>query len=191
MRDHAFFKITYGLYSISSKYYDNYSACIANTFIQVTDQPKQICFVLNKNNYTTELINRSKIANIGVLPENISMDIIKKLGTVSGRNHDKFNDISYFLDRSGIKQVKDVVAYFCVEVNKIIDLGTHYMFICSVEDADLINDLPVLTYEQYHQRKAKKGYRCKVCGFIYEGEVLPKDYICPICKVDVSYFEKV
>lgn len=191
MNNEAFFKISYGLYIISTQYQGIHTACIANTFMQVTDQPKQICFVLNKNNYTTELVNKSRHANIGVLSEDVSMDVIKNFGIYSGRDKDKFRDIDYFEDKYGIRQFKDVVAYFSTEIINVVDVGTHYIFIGYVDEADVFNDKTVLTYEAYHQRKVSKGYRCKVCGFIYEGETLPDDYICPICKVDASFFEKI
>lgn len=191
MNNKAFFKISYGLYLVSTCFKDHYSACIANTFMQMTDQPKKICFALNKKNYTTELLLKSKVVNIGILPDHISLKLINDFGMKSGRDVDKFKDKEYFRDKDNIKQIYDIVAYFHIHIDDIKDEGTHYLFTGNVDEAEMINDVPVLTYEHYHQRKPKKGFRCRVCGFIYEGDYLPDNYECPICHVDASFFDKI
>lgn len=185
-------KISYGLYVISSFCNEKDTACIVNSFFQLTDDPLQVCVVLNKKNYTTELIKDSQIFNCGVLIQSTSMDIIKHFGYQSGRNVDKFKDIPYFEDIQHIKQIKEnIAATFSCKVTKELDVGTHIMFIANVIDCSILCDDSVLTYNDYHMRKSKKGYRCTICGFIYDGELLPVDYICPICKVDARYFEKI
>lgn len=202
----AFFKLTYGLYVITSQSDGKDGGCIANTFTQVTSEPSQISITLNKSNYTTELIKSSKVFNCGVLLDDVSMDVIRHFGFQSGKDVDKFKDIEYFTDENNVKQIKNgLAATFSCKVNKIIDVGTHIMFIAEVIDAKVLSEGDVLTYSNYHLKKngatpknapsyieeKKKGYRCTVCGFIYEGEVLPDDYICPVCKKDASYFEKI
>lgn len=191
MNKESLFKITYGLYIITTKFNDIDNGCIVNSFFQITENPIQVCLVLNKKNYTTELINKSKILNCGILKENTDMNIIKHFGYQSGRNVDKFKEVSYFKDTNNVKQIKDVVAFFSCRVTKTLDVGSHILFICDVIEGDILKDESVLTYASYHKRKSRKGYRCTICGFIYEGELLPLDYICPICKVDASYFEKI
>lgn len=202
----AFFKLTYGLYVITSQYNGKDGGCIANTFTQVTSEPSQISITLNKNNFTTELIENSKVFNCGVLLDEVSMDVIRHFGFQSGKDVDKFKDIEYFVDENNVKQIKKgLAATFSCKVNKVIDVGTHYMFIAEVVDAKVLNEDAVLTYTNYHLKKngatpknapsyieeKKKGYRCTICGFIYEGETLPDDYVCPVCKKDASYFEKI
>lgn len=191
MNKETFFKISYGLYVVTTKSEQINNGCIVNSFFQITDNPLQVCLVLNKKNYTTKLIKESKVFNAGILAKDNSMNIIKNFGFHSGRDIDKFKDVKVFKDIHSIKQVKDVVAYFSCTVMNEIDVGTHYIFIAGVDEAEVLNEKDVLTYSEYHKQKSKKGYRCTVCGFIYEGDVLPDDYICPICKVDTSYFEKL
>lgn len=201
MDTQALFKITYGLYLISSKYQDKESGCIVNTLTQVTADPVQICLTVQKKSYTAQIIEQGHIFNATVLLEGISMDIIKTFGFESGRNKDKFHDIEYQKDEQGIKYIaKKMAAYFSCEVIKTLDVGTHYMFIAKVKEARILSEQPVLTYEAYQTKKkeldqsktkGKQGWRCVVCGYIYEGETLPKDYICPLCKVDASHFEKI
>lgn len=203
----AFFKLTYGLYIVTSKNNDQESGCVINTMTQVTSEPSQVSIVVNKNNYTTELIKQSGLCNVSVLLESISMDMIRQFGFQSGRDVHKFDGVDFAIDKNGIKYLtKDVAAMFACEVKKEVDVGTHIMFICEVTDMKVLNDGEVLTYTAYHQKKngttpksapsyieatEKVGWRCDVCGYIYEGDVLPDDYICPICKVDASHFQKI
>jgi len=202
----AFFKLSYGLYIVTSKDNDNESGCVINTMTQVTSEPSQVCITINKNNYTTELVQKSQLFNVSVLLEDVSMDVIRTFGFQSGREANKFENIDYNVDSMGLKYLKDAAAYFTCQVKQSVDVGTHMMFIAEVKDAKVLKDGEVLTYAAYHQKKngttpksapsyveetTKQGWRCDVCGYIYEGETLPDDYICPICKVDATHFVKI
>lgn len=202
----AFFKLSYGLYIVTSKDDNKESGCVINTMTQVTSDPSQVCITINKNNYTTELIQRSQMFNVSVLLEKVSMDTIRTFGFQSGRNINKFENENYDVDSLGMKYLKNSAAYFTCVVKQTLDVGTHIMFVAEVKDAKVLNDGDVLTYAAYHQKKngttpksapsyieenTKQGWRCDVCGYIYEGESLPEDYICPICKVDASHFIKI
>ncbi|WP_455683552.1 flavin reductase [Thomasclavelia sp.] len=203
----AFFKLSYGLYVVSSNFNSKDSACIANTFIQVTSNPAQVCITLNKNNYTTELIQDSCIYNVGVLLDSVEMDVIRRFGFHSGRDIDKFADIEYFVDSQNVKQItKGIAASFSVKVISMLDVGSHIMFVGDVVDCKVIDDGEVLTYANYHNIKkgstpknassyqgdiSKHGWRCSVCGFVLEQDKLPDDYICPVCKQPASVFEKI
>ena len=207
MDNKAFFKPSYGLYLVTSSLDSKDSGCIANTFVQVTSDPQQVCITLNKNNYTTSLIEGSCKLNVSVLLENVDMQVISDFGFRSGKDVDKFKDYNYETDVNNIKYITDgMAATFACTVNKMVDVGTHIMFICNVDDCKVLSEKQVLTYENYHKLKngttpknapsyqeetTKHGWRCSVCGYIYEDEELPDDYICPVCKQPASVFEKV
>lgn len=202
----AFFKLSYGLYVISSHAGKKDSACIANTFNQVTSSPAQVSITLNKDNFTTELIEKSGVFNCAVLLESVSMDVIRHFGFQSGRNIDKFASYNSKKDINNVQYITEgVAAVFSCKVVKTVDVGTHILFIGEVEDAKVLSNDQVLTYENYHKIKKgttpktapsyveteQKGWRCKICGYIYEGEELPEDYICPVCRQPASAFEKI
>lgn len=203
----AFFKVSYGLYIITSNCDSKDGGCIANTFVQVTSDPAKVCITLNKDNFTTSLIENSGVFNCGVLLEEVDMDIIRRFGFQSGKEVNKFADIEYTVDANKVKQITTgLAATFSCKVVNVIDVNTHVMFIGKVQDCQVISDKPVLTYATYHDKKkgttpknapsyveetTKSGYRCSVCGYILEADVLPDDYICPICKQPASVFEKL
>lgn len=207
MEKQAVFKLSYGLYVISSSYDGEDSACIANTLAQVTSEPMQLSVTVNKNNFTTSLIMQSKLFNGAVLLDKVDMDTIARFGFQSGKDVDKFDGIDYTVDSKGLKQIKDnIAATFTCKVVKSLDVGTHMIFIGEVVDAKVVSDEPVLTYENYHTKKKGttpknaatyveetkvKGYRCGVCGYVLEADELPEDFVCPICKQPASVFEKV
>lgn len=207
MNNKAFFKLSYGLYVVSSSCDGKDSACIANTFVQVTSEPARVCITLNKNNYTTSLIENSCVYNVGVLLDDIDMDVIRRFGFQSGKDVNKFDGIDYEVDCQNIKQITEgIAASFSVKVISMTDVGTHIMFVGDVIDCKVINEGEVLTYANYHNNKngttpknassyqadtSKHGWRCTVCGFILEADELPEDFICPVCKQPASVFEKI
>lgn len=207
MNNKAFFKLSYGLYVVSSSCDGKDSACIANTFVQVTSEPARVCITLNKNNYTTSLIENSCVYNVGVLLDDIDMDVIRRFGFQSGKDVNKFDGIDYEVDCQNIKQITEgIAASFSVKVISMTDVGTHIMFVGDVIDCKVINEGEVLTYANYHNKKngttpknassyqadtSKHGWRCIVCGFILEADELPEDFICPVCKQPASVFEKI
>lgn len=207
MDNKAFFKLSYGLYVVSSNCNGKDSACIANTFVQVTAEPAQVCITLNKNNFTTKLIEASGVYNVGVLLDEVDMDVIRRFGFQSGKDLDKFHGIEYFIDEQNVKQIsKAIAASFSVKVNSTLDVGAHIMFVGKVVDCQVLDDREVLTYANYHDKKngttpknassyqadeKKHGWKCTVCGFVLEQDELPDDYICPVCKQPASVFVKI
>lgn len=203
----AFFKLSYGLYVVSSNCNSKDSACIANTFVQVTSDPARVCITLNKNNYTTKLIEDSCVYNVGVLLDDVDMDVIRRFGFQSGKDVDKFDGIDYEVDCQNVKQItKGIAASFSVKVISMNDVGTHIMFVGDVVDCKVLDESEVLTYANYHNKKngttpknassyqedtSKHGWKCSVCGFVLEQDELPEDYICPVCKQPASVFEKI
>lgn len=203
----AFRTLSYGLYCITSKAGERASGCIANTFTQVTSTPARVSIALNKDNYTTTVIEESKVFNCAVLLEEVSMDSIRNFGFQSGRDMNKFENIKTVIDSHGIPQMSEgVAATFTCKVIEQVDVGTHILFIADVVDCQSVSDETVLTYANYHSKKkgttpknapsfveetTKTGYRCTICGFILEEEELPVDYICPVCGAPAGVFEKV
>ena len=200
MNTNALFKIGYGLYVLSVEEQGKDNGCIVNTVMQVTSDPCQIAVCVNKNNYTCEMIQHTKKFNVSVLAEGVSFDLFKNFGYQTGRITDKFTNFSD-VKRSpnGVLYItKDTNAYMSAYVQQEIDLGTHVMFIAQLVEAEVLSDKPTVTYDYYQknikpkpQVTEKKGWRCKICGYIYEEEVLPADYICPICKHGAIDFEKI
>jgi len=200
MNTSALFKIGYGLYVLTANEQGKDNGCIVNTVMQVTSDPCQIAVCVNKNNYTCEIIQHTKKFNVSVLAEGVSFDVFKNFGFQSGRNTDKFTNFTD-VKRSpnGILYItKNTNAYMSAYVQQEIDLGSHIMFIAQLVEADVLSDTPTVTYDFYQknikpkpQKSEKKGWRCKICGYIYEEEVLPADFICPICKHGAVDFEKI
>ena len=196
----ALFKIGYGLYVLSANEQGKDNGCILNSVMQVTSEPCQIAICVNKNNYTCEMIQHTKKFNLSVLAEGVTFDVFKNFGYQSGRNTDKFtNFVDVKRSPNGIYYItKDTNAYMSAYVQQEIDLGTHIMFIAQLVEAEVLSEKPTVTYDFYQknikpapQKTEKKGWRCKICGYIYEGEVLPSDFICPICKHGAIDFEKI
>lgn len=196
----ALFKIGYGLYVLTANDGGKDNGCIINTVMQVTAEPCQIAIAVNKRNYTCEMVQKNKKFNISVLSEEAHFEQFKRFGYQSGKNVDKFADYT-MTKRSpnGVLYVTEGTnAYFSAYVKQEIDLGTHILFIAQLVEAENLSDKPTVTYDYYQknikqnvQCQAKKGWRCKICGFVYENENLPQDYICPVCKHGSADFEKI
>lgn len=192
-------KIHYGLYFLSTKGEKGDNASVINTVMQITDTPKRIAICVNKDSYNCETILRTGEFNVSVLSENVTFEDIKRFGFQSGRDVDKFEGYTSGVNRSenGIVYFTDVAnTYISAKVFDTVDCGTHYMFVCDVTEADVINEVPSITYEYYHKNikvsaaPKKKGYVCKICGYVYEGEELPEDFVCPWCKHGADAFEE-
>ena len=200
MNTSTLFKIGYGLYVLTANEQGKDNGCIVNTVMQVTSDPCQIAVCVNKNNYTCEMIQHTKKFNVSILAEGVSFDVFKNFGFQSGRNTDKFTNFTD-VKRSpnGVLYItKNTNAYMSAYVQQEIDLGTHIMFIAQLVEAEILSDKPTVTYDYYQknikpkpQKSEKKGWRCKICGYIYENENLPPDFICPICKHGAVDFEKI
>lgn len=202
MNEKTMQKLSYGLFVLTSNDGKKDNGCIINTAIQLTSQPNRIAIAVNKANYTHDIILQTKKFNISILSEEADFSLFQRFGFQSGRTVDKFAE---FLDYKKVYNDLPVItkganSYISAWVEQIVDIGTHSLFIGTVTDMDILNDVPSATYAYYHQHikpqpqkteTKKTGWRCKICGFIYEGDILPDDYICPICKHPASDFEKL
>ncbi len=196
----ALFKIGYGLYVLTANHDGKDNGCIINTVMQVTSNPSQIAIAVNKLNYTTLMIQKNKKFNISVLTEDTPFELFKRFGFQSGKDTDKFNNFSETKrSLNGLLYLtQSTNAYMSAYVKNEIDLGSHILFIAQLVAAETLSDRQSLTYDFYHknikpkpQTEKKSGWRCKICGYIYEGENLPSDYICPLCKHGAEDFEKI
>lgn len=195
----AIFKLSYGLFVLFAKNNDKDNACIINTAQQVTQDPLRISVTVNKDNLTHALIYRTRKLNLSVLSESVPFDVIKEFGFFSGFEKEKVPYGKYKRAENGLCYLSDYSnAYISADVIDTVDLGTHTMFICDVTAAEKLSDENSVTYDYYFKHikpkpeAAKKtGYVCKICGYIYEGEPLPDDFICPLCKHPASDFEKL
>lgn len=198
MDNKAFFNIGYGLYVLTTNENKD-NGCIINTFMQVTDTPKRVVLAVNKNNLTCTELQASGVFNVSVIDESADFEMFKCFGFRSGRTCQKFDD---FPDVARAKNgvlytTKSTNAYFSGRVIEQKDLGTHILFIADVTEAEVLSDKKTVTYTYYQENikptpeTKKKGWVCKICGYVYEGEELPQDYICPLCKHPASDFEKI
>lgn len=193
----AMYKLTYGLFVLTAKEGEKDNGCIINTAMQVTTSPNRIIIVVNKQNYTHDMIMRTKTFNVSCLSENASFEVFKHFGFQSGKDVDKMEGKSYPRAENGIVYVEDMAnAYISGKVVSETDLGTHTMFLADVTDAKVLGDAESVSYSYYQknikpapQPAKKKGWVCKICGYVYEGEDLPEDFICPLCKHPASDFE--
>ena len=200
MDNNAFFKIGYGLYVLSAEESGKDNGCIVNTVMQATNTPNRLVIAVNKQNYTCGMISRTKRFNVSALCEGTDFDIFKRFGFKSGRDTDKFEGFSDIKrSENGIYYItKNTNAYFSGVVTDEIDMGTHLLFTADAEDAVLLSDKPTVTYDFYQtnikpkpEKQKKSGWRCKICGYVYEGDELPEGYICPLCKHPASDFERI
>ena len=198
----AMYKLTYGLFVLTTKQGDKDNGCIINTAIQAASDPNQMSICVNKANYTHDLIKESGKFNVSVISEDAKFELFKRFGFQCGKNIDKFESFEsgYAAAENGIRYIVDGTnAYFSVNVDKTVDLGSHTMFVGQIQDMNVLSDVPSATYTYYQKsikpapkkEEAVKGWRCKICGYVYEGEDLPADFICPICKHPASDFEKI
>ena len=200
MDNKAMYSLSYGLFVLTAYEY-KHNGCIINTAMQVTTTPNRISITVNKQNLTHDMIKSTGVFNISVLSESVPFDIFKSFGFVSGRNSDKFDGIDCVdYSKNGlIYLTKYANAYISGKVINTVDLGTHTMFIADVTDCAVLSDEKSVTYDYYHKnikpkadnREKKKGYRCKICGYIHEGDELPDDFVCPICKHGAADFERI
>ena len=195
----ALFKIGYGLYVLTAND-EKDNGCIINTVMQVTSNPLQIAIAVNKRNYTTAMIQKTRKFNISVLSEKADFNIYKHFGYQSGKDVNKFENFSDTKrSPNGVLYITSGTnAYMSAYVQQEIDLGTHFLFIGQLVASENLSDDKSATYEYYQnnvkpkpETNNKKGWRCKICGYIYEGEELPADYVCPICKHGAVDFEKL
>lgn len=203
MNKKAMYNLTYGLFILTSSFEGKDNGCIINTAGQVTSEPNRISIAVNKSNYTHEMILKSGKFNISILSEDAKFDIFKHFGFGSGRDTDKFENFGNCTRSSnGIFYITDGTnAYISATVEQTVDLGSHTLFIARVEDMEVLSNTPSATYSFYQSNikpnqnagtsTGKTVWKCTVCGYIYEGEELPSNFICPLCKHPASDFEKI
>lgn len=195
----ALFKIGYGLYVVSCNDGAKDTGCIVNTVTQVTASPNRIAVTVNKQNYTHHVIKKTGKLNINCLSEDAPFSVFENFGFKSGRTENKFDGVPFTRSANGLAVLSQHInAYISLSVESYADLGTHGMFICSVTGAEKVNDNESMTYAYYHasvkpkpKTQGKKGFVCRICGYIYEGESLPADFVCPICKHGAEDFEPI
>lgn len=195
----ALFKIGYGLYVVTANDGKRDNGLIVNTVTQVTNTPNRIAVTINKDNYSHHVIKQTGILNVNCLSTDAPFSIFERFGFQSGRNTDKFADFEPLRSDNGLAFLPRYInAFMSLKVEQYVDLDTHGMFICSVTESRVLSDKDTMTYTYYQENvkpkpetEGKKGYVCKICGYIYEGDVLPEDFICPLCKHGASDFEEI
>lgn len=195
----ALFNISYGLYVVTSKLGEKHNGLIVNTVMQVTDTPNRVAVCINKVNYSHDVIKQTGIMNVNCLTESTPFEVFKQFGFQSGKDTDKFAGEQIKTSENGLVVLKENInAFISLKVTDYIDLDTHGLFVCEVTESEIVSGEKAVTYTYYQQNikpkpqpQKKKGFVCKICGYVYEGEVLPEDYICPLCKHPASDFEPI
>ncbi len=193
----ALFKIGYGLYVVTCSDGKKDNGLIVNTVSQVTNTPNRIAVTINKQNYSHHVIKQTGIMNVNCLSVEAPFSVFESFGFRSGRNVNKFDTITPLHSDNGLAFLPQFInSFMSLKVEQYIDLDTHGMFICSVTEARVISDAETMTYTYYQnnvkpkpETEGKKGFVCKVCGYVYEGDELPEDFVCPLCKHGAADFE--
>ena len=195
----ALFNIGYGLYVVTCNDGKKDNGLIVNTVTQVTNTPNRIAVTINKENYSHHIIKQTGKMNINVLSVDAPFSVFEKFGFVSGRNVDKFADSTPLRSDNGLAFLPRYInSFMSLKVEQYVDLDTHGMFICEITEARVISDKETMTYSYYQENvkpkpnvSGKKGFVCKICGYVYEGDTLPDDFICPLCKHGAADFEEI
>ena len=195
----ALFNIGYGLYVVTSNDGKKDNGLIVNTITQVTSTPNRIAVTINKENYSHHVIKQTGIMNVNCLSTDAPFKVFETFGFQSGRAVDKFENQEVLRSDNGLVFLPRYInSFMSLKVEQYMDLGTHGMFICSLTESRVISNVPTMTYTYYHENvkpkpdtEGKKGFVCKICGYIYEGETLPSDFICPLCKHGAEDFEPI
>ena len=192
----ALFKIGYGLYVVTTKNGVKDNGLIVNTVSQVADNPVKVAVSINKANFSHQTIKDTGILNVNFLTIDTPFEIFERFGFQSGKDADKFKGFKPMRSFNGLAVMPGYINGFislCVE--QYVDLGSHGLFICSVTEAEVISEREPITYSYYHKNvkpkpSENKGFVCKICGYVYEGDPLPEDFICPWCKHGAVDFER-
>ena len=193
----ALFNIGYGLYVITSNDGKRDNGMIGNTVAQVASSPNRIMVSINKGNYSHDVIKETGKMNVNCLSVEAPFSVFQNFGFQSGRNAEKFADGVAKRSENGLAVLTQYVnACISLQVEEYVDMGSHGMFLCSVTEEMILGDKETMTYTYYQnnvkpkpQAPKKKGWVCKICGYVYEGEELPAYFICPLCKHPASDFE--
>ena len=195
----ALFNIGYGLYVVTSNDGKKDNGLIVNTVTQVTNTPNRIAVTINKENYSHHVIKQTGVMNINCLSTDAPFAVFETFGFKSGRNTDKFADCTPLRSDNGLVFLPRYInSFMSLKVEQYVDLDTHGMFICSITESRVISQTETMTYTYYQnnvkpkpETEGEKGYVCKICGYVYEGDELPDDFICPLCKHGVADFEPI
>ena len=195
----ALFNIGYGLYVVTSNDGQKDNGLIVNTVTQVTSTPNRVAVTINKDNYSHHIIKQTGVMNVNCLDVSAPFSVFQNYGFQSGRTADKFAGVEELRSDNGLRFLPMYInSFMSLKVEQYMDLGTHGMFICSVTEARVMSDRETMTYTYYQnhvkpkpETEGKKGYVCKVCGWVYEGEPLPEDIVCPLCKHGAADFEPI
>ena len=195
----ALFKISYGLYVVTTNDGKKDNGLIVNTVVQLTSTPNRVAVTVNKQNYSHDVIKNTGAMNVNCLDISAPFSVFQNFGFQSGRTADKFAGIPQKRTENGLRVLPEHInAVMSLVVESYVDVGTHGMFICRVVESHTVSGLDSMTYDYYHKNvkpsqppKAKKGYVCKICGWVYEGDTLPDDLVCPICKHGAADFEPI
>lgn len=197
----ALYNIEYGLFVITAREGEKDNGCISNSVIQVSSaSPQTIAVSMNKKNFTHDMIARTNLLNVSILTKEVPMNVISHFGFQSGRDVNKFEKCDAVQrSENGLYYIpKYTNAFISGAVKTIVDCGTHSIFIAEITEKQVLSDVESVTYSYYQKNikpkpetSVKVGWRCKVCGYVYEGEELPADFICPWCKHGAADFEKI
>lgn len=195
----ALFNIGYGLYVVTSNDGKRDNGLIVNTVTQVTNTPNRIAVCINKQNYSHHVIRQTGVMNVNCLSQEAPFEVFQNFGFQSGRNADKFAGQEVLRSDNGLVFLSRYInSFMSLKVEQYVDMDTHGMFICSVTEARVISNVETMTYTYYQnhvkpqpQTEGKKGFVCKICGWIYEGDELPQDIVCPLCKHGAADFEPI
>ncbi|MBE6638283.1 MAG: flavin reductase [Ruminococcaceae bacterium] len=200
MDNKALYNLSYGVYLLTANENGKDNGCIINTAVQIAENPARISISVIKGNLTCDMILNTGKFNLSALDNTVTFDLIRRFGMQSGRNTDKFEGMrTVFRSENGILYLAESTnMYLSCKVIEHMDLGSHILFIAELTDAIVMENTPSLTYAQYHAEvkpkpKApeteKKQYVCTICGYVYEGDEIPEDYLCPLCQHGKEYFE--
>ena len=195
----ALFRIGYGLYVVTTNDGKRDNGLIVNTVSQVTNTPNRVAVCINKQNYSHHVIRQTGVMNVNCLSVDAPFSVFERFGFQSGRSVDKFEGLEVLRSDNGLVFLpKYINAFMSLKVESYVDLDTHGMFICTVTEARVLSDRDTMTYTYYQdnvkpkpQTEGKKGWVCKICGYVYEGEELPEDFVCPLCKHGAADFEPI
>ncbi len=195
----ALFKIGYGLYVVTTSDGERDNGLIVNTVSQVTNTPNRVAVCISKQNYSHHIAKQTGKMNVNCLSTDAPFSLFERFGFQSGRTVDKFKGMDVLRSDNGLVFLPDCInAFLSLKVEQYVDLDTHGMFVCSVTEARVLSDRESMTYAYYQQNvkpkpetEGKKGYVCKICGYVYEGDELPEDFVCPLCKHGAADFEPI
>lgn len=209
MDNKVFTKLSYGVYAVTTWDNGRPTGCIANSIMQITSNPATVAISINHNNYTNGCIDRNGKFAVSVLKEKTDPSIIGTLGFFSGRDINKFEKVSYEL-KDYMPVVTDACGYIVCNVINKMETETHTVFLGEVIAGEAMSEEDPMTYAYYHKvikgkspknaptyipeeetEKRKKKFKCQVCGYVYEGEELPEDFICPVCGVGADKFTEI